>query len=206
MTAAVGLVKSYLELCGYFVLAELPVRTPTGQGYRDVTDVDILAVRFPHPERKLPRKTARPLEVFLGNDPELRTPEAGIDVIIGEVKEGRARVNPGLRRMETLAFALRRIGCCPEEEIEAAARLIAGRGSQNMQMPGYVPCHMRIVIFAGKGSLTHKPYQVIPLSRCMQFVAQHLAENEPVLRGVQFNESVLRFLMLQQKLDYRPPQ
>lgn len=47
MDTAVGLVKTYLELCGYFVLAELPVRAVTGGTYRDVTDVDIIAVRFP---------------------------------------------------------------------------------------------------------------------------------------------------------------
>lgn len=203
MSIAVGLVRSYLELSGYFVLAELPVRTPSGRGYRDVTDVDILAVRFPHPDRNLPRKAARPLEVFLGQDPELRTPETGIDVIIGEVKEGRARLNPGLRRKETLAFALCRIGCCPEEEVEATAQHIAQRGSQNMEMPGYVPCHMRVVVFAGKGELAPKRYLTIPLSRCIQFIMQHLAENESVLRGVQFHESALSFLMLQQKLEYR---
>jgi hypothetical protein len=45
VNTAVGLVKAYLELCGYFVLAELPVREAGGGGYRDVTDVDVLAVR-----------------------------------------------------------------------------------------------------------------------------------------------------------------
>ena len=56
MDTVVGLVKAYLELCGYFVLAELPVRAPEGGTYRDVTDLDIVAVRFPHPLLALPRR------------------------------------------------------------------------------------------------------------------------------------------------------
>lgn len=47
MDTAVGLVRAYLELSGYFVLAELPVRTLRGGRARAVTDLDILAVRFP---------------------------------------------------------------------------------------------------------------------------------------------------------------
>ena len=111
MDTAVGLVKTYLELCGYVVLAELPVRAPEGGTYRDVTDLDIVAVRFPHPPLALPRRLARPLAVFLGVDPALESFEAGVDVIVGEVKEGRTRLNPALRREETIAFALRRLGC-----------------------------------------------------------------------------------------------
>ena len=48
MDTAVALVKAYLELCGYFVLAELPVRGRDKRGYHDVTDIDILAMRFPN--------------------------------------------------------------------------------------------------------------------------------------------------------------
>jgi len=66
MDIAVGLVKAYLELCGYFGLAELPVRTANGGTYHDVTDLDIIAVRFRHPPLALPRRIARPLDVFLG--------------------------------------------------------------------------------------------------------------------------------------------
>ncbi len=36
MDAPVGVVKAYLELCGYFVLSELPLRLPDKHGYRDL--------------------------------------------------------------------------------------------------------------------------------------------------------------------------
>lgn len=78
MDTAVGVVKTYLELCGYFVLAELPVREADGGDYRDVTDVDIVAVRFPHPPAS--RRVTGPLDVFLGVDPALSVLEEGVDV------------------------------------------------------------------------------------------------------------------------------
>lgn len=116
MDTAVGLVKAYLELGCYFVLAELPVRVAEGGTYRDITDLDIIAVRFPHPPVVLPQRVARPLDVFLGSDPVLGGFETGVDVIVGEVKEGRARLNPALRHEETTplpfagsAVALRRL-------------------------------------------------------------------------------------------------
>src|SRR6266540_2147324 len=113
MDTAVGLVKTYLELSGYFVLAELPVRERRGASYQDVTDLDVIAVRFPHAPASLSGPGARPLEVFLGVDQALATSQHGVDVIVGEVKEAEARINPALRRARTVAFALRRLGCCP---------------------------------------------------------------------------------------------
>jgi hypothetical protein len=54
MDTAVAIVRTYLELSGYFVLSELPVRAPDKRGYHDVTDLDVVAVRFPHPPRGSP--------------------------------------------------------------------------------------------------------------------------------------------------------
>lgn len=114
MDTAVGLVKSYLELCGYFVLAELPVRAlgEAGQGYRDVTDLDVVAVRFPHPPYELSGRDERPLEVFLGANPALVSFTQGLNIIIGEVKEGKGRLNPALRQaLPGQAGSFRRPGC-----------------------------------------------------------------------------------------------
>ena len=58
MDTAVGLVKSYLGLAGYFVLAELPVRERASEHHRDVTDLDIVAVRFPPQSLGLNRASA----------------------------------------------------------------------------------------------------------------------------------------------------
>ncbi len=120
MDAPVGVVKAYLELCGYFVLSELPLRLPDRHGYRDVTDIDIVAVRFPHPPK--PQIEWDPLALLLGSDPELHSLTDGVDVIIGEVKAGHAHINPALRWEAVVAFALRCLGCCPEPEVPSQAR------------------------------------------------------------------------------------
>jgi hypothetical protein len=200
MDTAVGLVKAYLELCGYFVLAELPVRAAEGGAYRDVTDLDIVAVRFPHPPLALPRRVARPLDVFLGADPAFKTFEAGVDVIVGEVKEGHARLNPALRREETVAFALRRLGCCPEAEVSAQARAIARAGMHEMTMPGQVGCRLRLVTFAGYGYAPERGVLTVSLSHCVQFIRERLREARDVLTGTQFKDSVLGLFALQDKL------
>lgn len=197
---AVGLAKAYLELCGYFVLAELPVRTADRSGYHDVTDLDIIAVRFPHAPDQLRGPTAPPLAVFLGADPALETFEEGVDVIIGEVKEGEARLNPALQRAETIAFALRRLGCCPSERIEDEARILARAGKLDTAMGVSLQCHIRLVAFVGYGHPVQRGVHTVPLHRCAEFIAQRLREGRGVLAGVQFKDSVLSWFVLQAKL------
>ncbi len=204
MDTAVGLVKAYLELCGYFALAELPVRVADGGTYRDATDLDIIAVRFPHPPVVLPQRVARPLDVFLGSDPALNTFEAGVDVIVGEVKEGRARLNPALRHEQTIAFALRRLGCCPETAVQAEARAVARAGVHEMAMPGQMRCRIRLVAFAGYGSLPERNMLTIELGHCVRFISERLRSARDILAGAQFKDAVLGILALQDKLARAP--
>lgn len=205
MDPAVGLVKTYLELSGYFVLAELPVRTPEGTGYRDVTDLDIIAVRFPHRLTGGPARAMRPLDVLLGADPELGVLEDGVDVIIGEVKEGEARLNLALHRAETAAFALRRVGCCPEELVDKEARRMVRDGVRELRMPGHVPCRVRLVAFAGHGTAAEHGVRTTSLGHCARFIAGRLRDAGDVLAGVQFKDPVLGLIALQEKLDRRAP-
>ena len=200
MDTAVGLVKCYLEFCGYFVLAELPVRVEDRSGYHDVTDLDIIAVRFPHTRRKLSDYAARPLEVFLGLDPVLASFEDGVDVMIAEVKEGRARLNPALRRTETVEFALRRVGCCPDGQVAEEARAIVRAGQREMTMPGRTRCRVRLVVFAGRGEVGQRGVHTVPLAHCTEFIANRLREAGEILAGVQFKDAVLGLFALQAKL------
>src|SRR5581483_7717534 len=159
-------------------------------------------VRFPHPPLALPRRLAQPLDVFLGVDPALESFEAGVDVIVGEVKEGRARLNPALRREETIAFALRRLGCCPEATVQAEARAIARAGAHEMTMPGQVRCRVRLVGFAGYGNLPEHGALTVGLGHCAQFISERLRSAHDVLAGTQFKDSVLGLFALQDKLIY----
>lgn len=200
MSIAVSLVRSYLEFCGYFVLAELPIRERYRTHYQDITDVDIVAVRFPHEPVAGSCKDLAPLDVFLGVDPHLGCFESGIDVLIGEVKEGQARLNRGLRRTETIEFALRRVGCCPEEDIADHARMILRNGHVKMEMPGGIPCRVRTIVFAGYGEAQDSGVKTVSLNTCEVFIRQRLSESRKILYGVQFRDSVLGLIALQEKL------
>jgi hypothetical protein len=165
--------------------------------------LDIIAVRFPHDPPALSRSAARPLEVFLGVDPALASFENGVDVIIGEVKEGRARVNPALRRAETVAFALRRLGCCPESTVGREARAIASLGAGELHMLEGSRCRIRLVTFAGHGGASDSGLFTLALGHCAEFIAGRLREARDVLAGAQFKDPVLGLLTLQDKLERR---
>ena len=204
MDTGVGLVKAYLELCGYFVLAELPMRKSMGPGYRDVTDIDIIAVRFPHPSVADAAAASSPLDLLLGSDPELRTFVQGVDVIIGEVKEGRAELNPALHRQETIEFALRRLGCCPPQEIPDQAAAIVRMGAQEMRMDG-MACRIRLVLFAGHGTDSPTDLVTVPLTRCVGFIEDRMRLAPGVMAGTQWKDSTLAVFALMAKLRARGP-
>jgi hypothetical protein len=72
-----------------------------------------------------------PLEVFCAH-PALEVYEEGIDALVGEVKQGEAHLTPSLGRAKMLAFALGRVGCCPESKIPEEAShedIAAGPGT-----------------------------------------------------------------------------
>src|ERR1051325_2650194 len=100
MDHAVSLVQAYLQLNGYFTSAEYPIIAAAGRnGFRTITDIDVLAFRFP---AGLPPLAARKKRAIRGLemgdvDPGLGVPRDSIDMIIGEVKEGRVGINSGVR-------------------------------------------------------------------------------------------------------------
>src|SRR5205085_10962884 len=95
MDHAVALVQAYLQLNGYFTSAEYPINAGAGRnGFRTITDIDILAFRFPsgEPMARHGRRAPKGLDVS-GIDPGLAVPQGSIDMVIGEVKEGRVGIN-----------------------------------------------------------------------------------------------------------------
>ncbi len=57
MDHAVALVETYLQINGYFTVAEYPVIEATGRDqFKTATDLDILAFRFPGAGRIITRK------------------------------------------------------------------------------------------------------------------------------------------------------
>ena len=118
MDNAVALVQAYLRVNGYFTVAEYPVIEAARFGYRSLTDLDILALRFPGAGRLVPGRHAlasRPAAVF-APDPILAAPDDAVDMLVGEVKEGRAELNPASHDPAVLSTVLARFGCCSLEE------------------------------------------------------------------------------------------
>jgi hypothetical protein len=82
MDTAVGLVRAYLQLNGYFTISEYPVVRKVGEGrYRALTDVDIAGYHLPGGEPDF------------ASDPVLQVPADRPDILIGEVKEGLAAIS-----------------------------------------------------------------------------------------------------------------
>src|SRR5512141_2796091 len=99
MNTCVALVGAYLRFNGYVTVPEQPVLIGEGKPYRyhTATDIDILAVRFPNAAVVVPRAFGQvDDDLLLGVDPILELEKAAVDVLIGEVKSGRPRLNEGL--------------------------------------------------------------------------------------------------------------
>ena len=114
MDTAVGLVQSYLYMNGYFTVTEYPVLELMADGeYRTVTDVDMLALRIPGAGRS----SDSPGGPVVSVDPALAVDPDRVDIIIAEVKEGKAELNASARDPKVLRAALNRFGAVPEDRI-----------------------------------------------------------------------------------------
>ena len=122
MDHAVALVQAYLQLNGYFTSAEYPIVASAGRnGVRSITDIGVLAFRFPtgfptgQAIQKRPKRAPRGLD--LGDlDPGLGASPDTIDMVIGEVKEGRVGINTGIRNPEVLRAVISRLGDASHQE------------------------------------------------------------------------------------------
>ena len=150
MDTSVALVQAYLQVNGYFTVVEYPVLEAfRGDHARAVTDLDVLAFRFAGAGHDVIRgRGQRPLSGrTAGVDPALGCPTDRPDMIVGEVKEGAARLNDAMRDPAVLAIALVRFGCCaPEHATGLTAKLLA---SGHVTAPG--GHSIRIVAFGDAG-------------------------------------------------------
>ena len=200
MDTAVGLVQAYLHLNGYLVLTEVPVQLEAGGAFYTETDLDILAVRFPHEPEAHPSMSSTWEEFYRGADPALALETDSIDFIVGEVKEGRSHANPALRRQATLHFALHRIGCCPEGDVMNVAAEVARKGEAHLQVRGGSPTRVRLVVFGGRGDLHDEGLTEIPLSHVALYVQERLQQYRAVLQGIEFKDETLSLFRLIDKI------
>ena len=198
MDNAVALVRTYLHVNGYFTVTEYPVLEAVKYGgYRTVTDLDVLAFRFAGAGRLLAGVEQQETEALrFEPDPELGVPVDRSDMLIGEVKEGRARLNKNMTHPAVLRTVLARFGCCAPEHVPDAVHSLLQHGKTTTPAGHQV----RLVVFASADESTgHPGCRVIPLGHVVRFLQDHLEQHWDVLHHAQFKDPAFGFLMTLKK-------
>ena len=202
--AATQLVRAYLHVNGYFTATEYPlVEAGRGQAPRSVTDIDLLAIRFGH-------RVADTDAIAGGQnnivgpvvetcDPALGSADEATDMILGEIKQGRAHVNAGARNFNALAATLHRFGCCPADTAPKMARDLVQRGSVT-NPTGH---RIRMVLFASRGDHAPHGWHLVHLGHVFRFLDHYLRSDGAVLSAAQLLDPALGWLALLKKCDLK---
>jgi hypothetical protein len=201
MDTAVALVQAYLHINGYFTVVEFPILEAMRAGpARTVTDLDILAVRFPRAKVDVIHRDGRQRVIVKKGsypDPILGCPAEDPDMIVGEVKEGSARFNDAARDPVVLAVALARFGCCSADHAADIARRLITEGHAGTP-EGHT---VRMVAF---GVAPEHPSRgtastIVPMRHVVEFLRRYLREHWDVLRHTQVKDPTLGVLALLEK-------
>jgi hypothetical protein len=196
MDHAVALVQAYLQLNGYFTSAEYPIIAGTARnGFRTITYIDILAFRFPtgSPLARSSSKSPKGLDVS-GLDPGLAVPTGSIDMIVGEVKEGRVGINTGIRDPDVLRTVINRFG-----EMTDVDRVVQELLHSGMALipPDY---SVRLIAFGSfPPGAPVPPCRIISLGHVLQFLQAYVRKHWAMLRHLQFKDPAFGFLMTLEK-------
>ena len=196
MDHAVALVETYLRVNGYFTVAEYPVvEARKHGGFRTVTDLDILAFRFPEAGRLVPSESNGD-DVNYAPDPELRCHPNCPEMLIGEVKEGKAELNEAARDPAVLQAALTRFGCCHRSHVSPVVNQLLPRGHAVTDCGHLV----RMVAFGALGGSSGGPkHDTISLGHIERFLHDYICQHWEVLHHAQFKDPVFGFLVMLEK-------
>lgn len=204
MNPAVALVSAYLELNGYFTIVEQSVVRGEGQGrFREITDLDVLALRFPRAQNVVPRgRPGLADDIRFAVDDALDIADDCMDLIIGEVKEGKPAINEALRSDDVLYTAVARFGCCPEDEIDGVVDALQKQGMARLRHGvREIPCRIRLVAFGGGRTGPRADFTVVSMRDVADFVQQHIDRNHHILNPANVRDPVLGLLHLLRKLE-----
>lgn len=198
MDHAVSLVQAYLQLNGYFTSAEYPIVAPAGRnGFRALTDIDILAFRFPtnFATGSNGNGSSQGSLTLSEPDPGLDVPKDQIDMIIGEVKEGKVGINSGALDPDILRTVIRRFGC-GSDETETFVQGLLDHGAVTLPN-GH---QLRLIAFGAfpPGSAV-PPCRIISLGHVLRFLQAYVRDHWAMLRHCQFKDPAFGFLMTLEK-------
>lgn len=202
MDNAVSLVQAYLRLNGYFTVTEFPIIEAMRRGgHRTATDIDVLAFRFPGAGRLVPRQGGSG-----ARDTVIAAPDSALgmlrdvpDMIVGEVKEGRAELNAAATDATVLRAVLVRFGCCDEANAESTVESLMRRGRAKTTL-GHA---IRLVAF-GSHAPEDRPtrYSVVRLDAVVEFLEAYVAANWDVLRHAEYKDPAFGFLVTLFKIGH----
>lgn len=185
MDTAVGLVDAWLRLNGYFTVTEFPVLARGRGTFQTVTDLDVLAVRFAHAASMVPGAS-----IACAHAPVM-------EMIIGEVKEGKALLNEAASNAAVLKAALSRFGCCPPDHLDEVVRRLLHDGKTTTAQ-GHL---IRRVAFGSIPCGQRAAWETVLLGDVLADVRRFLADNWEALRHAQFKDPTLALLALALKAE-----
>jgi hypothetical protein len=203
MDNAVALVQAYLRVNGYFTVTEYPVIASRGDGwYRTATDLDLLAMRFPRAGRLVPGHGARADQDDFVFDDALDISREQPDMLVAEVKEGRAELNAAASDPAVLRAALAGFGCGSREEAWKIAETLLSDG-RALLPNGH---HLRMAVFASITDGTHPSrILVISLGHVLRFLRGYIDSHWEVLKHAAPKDPAFGFLMAVSKAERGDP-
>jgi hypothetical protein len=199
MDPAVGLVQSYLRLNGFLTATEYPVLSKGRHALVSITDIDVLAVRFPNAQHWISGRSAGAIQ--LENDPVLDIEPHCLQMIIGEVKEGPAKLNARAYAPAVIETAIRRFGCCEEDPREVALRVVQSGAAETHI--GTLECRIRMMVFGGSGSRDSSDYDYVGLRHIAEYLNRFVERHRDVFTAAQPKDDVLDLMALLSKLGLR---
>lgn len=195
MDNAVALVRTYLQLNGYFTVTEYPIIAGGRHGgHRTMTDLDVIAFRFPAASDCVVDERHHTARIAAATDPALGVPETIPDMIIAEVKEGRAELNAAARNPDVIRAALIRFGCCGHCVSDAVISQLVHRGSTVLP----VGHNARLIAF---GSVLDGGafYRRILYCDVLAYIRGYIDQHWDAVCSAGAKDPVLGLLMLQAK-------
>lgn len=200
MDIGINLVESYLRLNGYLTLSEFEVQRKARDGaFRTITDIDIMAVRMPGPVFLGDPHEHPDCQVLLINDPELRLEPDCVDVIVGEVKQGKAEFNEGIRDHGVLHSMLRRVEWLYAGDTESVADGLGAELTHYTAARGGGRVRTRLVAF-GRSPVTN--LNTMSLSHMIETLLRFFDDHEEAFKPIQFRDPAPAFLRLLLKAGF----
>ncbi len=200
MDIAVNLVENYLRLNGYMTLSEFEVQRRDKKGrFKTVTDVDVMGIRFPGDIYIGDPHQTEDCEMLLIDDPVLELEPDTIDVIVGEVKQGQAELNPGIKDHGVLHSVLRRMEWIYDTDLRDVIKGVQRDGLHRAPAKGGARVRTRLVAF---GRSHYSNLNTISLSHMVTTLLDFFERHEDAFRPIQFREPAPAFLSLLLKAGF----